>query len=50
MENKNKGFNIYDIRISIDRKKWIVDGENGFNTYPKTLTRENAIELYRKGK
>ena len=47
--DNNKDFNIYDIRISLDRNKWIVDGENGYNSYSKTLTLDQVRELYKKG-
>lgn len=43
---QTKGYNIYDARMKPDGTGWVVDGERGYQTYPLTITLEEAKELY----
>lgn len=47
-------YSVWDVHLNTDTKnfggaEWVVDGERGRNTYPATMTKEEAVNLYRKG-
>ena len=47
-------YGVYAVRYNTDTKfyggkEWVVIGEQGAWSYPATITKEEAAELYRKG-
>lgn len=45
---------VWDVHLNRETRnfggaEWVVDGERGRETYPATISKEDAVALYRKG-